>query len=144
MNSLILELQGKMSDYIKKNENYIQTMGKDFEFLSQYNRTIISFGFAGFFAMATFVKGNIDDKIFIISIISMSLSMFLFVLHELFRALYYIRYTSNKAAAIEKLPDNNPLKIIESEHNIVQIRMFKWNKWFFYPSIVLGFIGVGL
>ncbi|HDY68231.1 MAG: hypothetical protein JYX80_10665 [Candidatus Scalindua sediminis] len=131
-----------MSDYIKNAEKYIQSIKEEFRLLNQYNKVIATMGFATFFAMAGFVKNDANKTIFIWSIIFMSFAVTLFVAHELFRMLYYSRYTSDKASAIEKLPDGNPLKAVDAIRDVVLHRMEKWNKWFLYPSLVSGFVAV--
>ncbi len=94
-----------MSKYIEENESFLKTVKEEFQILNQYNTTIISVGFASFFAMAVFVKDGADKTFFLWAIISMSISISIFVIHELIRSLYYSWYISNKAKAIEKLLD---------------------------------------
>ena len=64
-----------MEDSQKQNEAYIRTVREQFQLMQNYNSTIVSVGYASFFAMAAFVRDKSDNRIFLYSVIAMSLSI---------------------------------------------------------------------
>jgi hypothetical protein len=121
---------------------YIETVKNEFSQINDYNTKVISFGYVAFFAIATYVKDLAPRKTFIISILLMSASITLFIIHELCRALYFSRYSSSKAKALEALPENSLLQKIDVSHTIACIRFQKLNLFFFWPSSLLGVAGL--
>ncbi len=131
-------------DYNKSIEAYVEYLKIQFELINNYNSTIVYIGFAAFFALATYVKNFGNRKLFIVAVIFMSVSIGFFVAHELSRAVIFSKYSSNKANAIENLPDNNLLKSVDKTYKVTLIRFQKYNKWFFIPSLLLALIAVML
>ncbi len=121
-------------EYIK----YLNCVTKHFEAMDKYTTTIAYIGYGSFFAMAAFVKNYATKKLFVISILVMTISIGIFTAHELCRTSFYSYYSSNKAESLEKLPDDNMLKSIDNQYTVVSIFFQKYNIWFFMPSTLLG------
>lgn len=128
--------------YDQQMKAYIEAIKNEFSQLNDYNSKVVSFGYVAFFAMATYVKDHAPHKIFITAVLLMSISIALFIIHELCRALYFSRYTSSKAKALEALPENNPLQNVNDLHTLNCIRFQKMNMCFFWPSSLLGIAGL--
>ncbi|MCP3968430.1 MAG: hypothetical protein GY750_19120 [Lentisphaerae bacterium] len=131
-------------DYNKSIEAYVEYIKTEFELINNYNSTIVYIGFAAFFALATYVKDFGNRKLFIASIIFMSVSIVFFVAHELRRALIFSKHSSNKANAIENLPDKNLLKSVDETYKVTLIRFQKHNQWYFIPSLLSALVAVTL
>ena len=129
-------------EYDQQLKAYCEAIKNEFSQLNDYNTKVISFGYVAFFAIATYVKDQAPRKIFIAAVLLMSASITLFIIHELCRALYFSRYTSSKARALEALPNNNPLQNIDNLHTLACIRFQKINMCFFWPSSLLGIAGL--
>ena len=131
-----------MNEYIKKVDTYSESVKEEFNYINEYNNKLCTYGFAIFFALSSLVKDIGNKQIFYWSILSMSISTFIFVIHEIFKSLYFSRYSSNKSSAIENLPNDNLLNHVTKIDTIIQIRFQKWNKYFFYPALLFGLIAV--
>lgn len=129
-------------EYEQQIKSYIEAIKNEFGQLNDYNTKVVSFGYVAFFAMATYVKDQAPRKIFIAAVLLMSASITLFIVHELCRALYFSRYSSSKAKALESLPENNPLQKIDASHTLACIRFQKMNLYFFWPSSLFGLAGL--
>jgi hypothetical protein len=129
-----------MANYYNNNdvEAYVKSLKENFSLINDYNTKVVSFGFVTFFAMATLVQSTAPKSIFIWAVVLMSLSIVIFVLHEIIRFCYPSTNSSNKAKAIESLPDDNLLRKINADGVIFEIRFQKWNKYFFIPSLLFG------
>lgn len=133
-----------MSEFKEQAESYAQCHQKVFDTINNYNTKIISFGFVAFFAMATQVKDVSPRLPFMVAIIFMSLSIAIFVMHELVRTVMYNNYVSGKSKAFKELPDNNFLSQVENSHAAFQLRFQAWNNYFFYPSLACGSIALAI
>ena len=133
-----------MNEYKQQIDSYIQAVKNEFSLLNDYNTKVISFGFAAFFALATYVKTFCYSPAFIVAILLMSVSVTLFVFYELYRSFLLNQYARGKSLALDKLPDNNPMLLIDNQKDIDNVRFQRFYPYFFFPSLLAGLFAVGL
>lgn len=131
-------------EYEQQIKAYVEAIKNEFTQINNYNSKVFGFGYVAFFAIATYIKDQAPKKIFLTAVLLMSASIALFIIHELCRALYFSRYSSSKAKALEALPENNLLQKVDASHTIACIRFQKLNLFFFWPSSLLGVAGLVL
>jgi|GEM_PF-5756280 len=121
---------------------YAESIKNEFTHYNEYNSKVVSFGYVAFFALATYVKDLAPKKFFVTAVLLMSASIAIFVVLELCRSMYFSRYSTLKAKALEKLPERNLLQQIDDAHMVACIRFQKTNLLFFWPSCLLGIAGL--
>jgi len=131
-----------MSEYQQQIQAYIQFKKDEFSLLNDYNTKVISFGFAAFFTLATYLKPFCHSTAFVVALLSMSVSVTFFVLFELYRSFLLNKHARDGSLALDKLPDNNPILLIEDKQQINQVRLQRYHPYFFYPSLLTGLIAV--
>lgn len=131
----------KCEEYEDQIKIYIEATKTYFDQINEYNNRIISVGYAAFFAIATYVKDNSPRGIFLASIIFMSISVAIFVVHELCRAMYLSRYSSNSSRAIE---DIAAVKLANDSHTKSIIKYQRYNILFYWSSLLTGLAGTVL
>ena len=133
-----------MNDYKQQTQIYVQSKKEEFSNLNDYNSKVVSFGFAAFFAIATYVKTYCMGKFFVLAILFMTISVILFVVFELYRSYLLNRNARDVSMALDKLPDEHPLLLVDSNQVINYVRLQRLHPYFFFPSLIFGLIAVAL
>ncbi len=129
-------------EYLQKMDIYVKSIQESFKEIDSYNTKVATMGYATFFGLSTLVDDVVDKQLLVYAVSFISISVFFFVFHEVFRMLYFSRYISSKAKSLEFLPDTNPLMKVDSFDSVVRARMQKWNAFFAYPSVITGLVAV--
>jgi hypothetical protein len=130
-----------MNEYQQQIQSYVQLKKDEFSLLNDYNTKVISFGFAAFFALATYLKPfcqSYNCHAFVFSLLFMSMSVAIFVVFELYRSILLNKHARDGALSLDKLPDNNPMLLIDEKHKINWVRFQRYHPYFFYPSLLTG------
>ena len=133
-----------MNEYQKDIEKYLELLREEYAQINEYNSKVCSYGYASYFAMVAFTKGTVNEKLFITSIIFMTISIFLFVMHEVIRMLYLSRSTSSRQKALEKIPDRNYLHELNDLDQIAQLRFHKFSMYLFWPTLITAILSTAI
>lgn len=128
-------------EYEKNIASYVEAVKTEFSQINEYNNKVISFGYVAFFAIATYVKDQSPRHIFLISIVCMSISIFVFVVHEICRSMYLSRYSARKSSAIDKFSDISIINKVSDAHAVSILKFQKYNVIFFWISSLFGLTG---
>lgn len=134
-----------MSEYQQQIQSYVQSKKDEFSLLNDYNTKVVSFGFAAFFALATYLKTFCQSStVFVVALLFMSMSVTIFVSFELYRSFLLNKHAHAESLALDKLPDDNPMLLIRDKRLINDVRFQRCYPYFFFPSLLLGLIAIAL
>ena len=133
-----------MSEYQQQIQSYIQFKKDEFSLLNDYNTKVVSFGFAAFFALATYLKTFCQSTAFVVALLFMIASVTIFVFFELYRSFLLNKHAHDESLALDKLPDDNPMLLITEKFKINYVRFQRCYPYFFFPTLLTGLIAVAL
>lgn len=125
-----------MTEYKQQIQSYVQSKKEEFSLINDYNTKVLSFGYAAFFALAAYVKTFCQGKIFIFAVLFMSVSVTFFVTFELYRSIMLNKNARAKSLALDKLPDNHPMLLIDEKQTVNYVRLQRFHPFFFFPSLI--------
>lgn len=116
---------------------------------SSFNQFMISAGFAGLYALLSLSEEHLTQKSYIVSLVSLGLSVFFYVTYTLIKMLYDSVSAAMLANELKNVPDS--LEALEYQINKADMKIKRaglivlilW-PFFFIPAVVFGAICLGV